>query len=101
MFTFPQITDSLILSGATQRTYLIEVTYIVSNGFGQTVHNKYLSFNLTIKNPCIDPDKIQILTHLAMPAQYSYTLFENNPALTTIESISLLELEPKICMVGL
>ena len=36
-----------------------------------------------------------------MPTQYSYTLFENKPVGITIDSISLLELEPELCMGGL
>ena len=68
VFVFPQISDSLKLSGPTETTYPIEIVFIVSNQAGAHVLTKQRTFNLTIKNPCIDPTNLTVVTPVDMPS---------------------------------
>lgn len=54
-----------------------------------------------IRNPCLDPAKLTLVSQVNMPAFQVYTLFENAPIGVQIESKSLLKLEPAVCMDGL
>jgi len=68
--SFPEIIDSLTLSGVTETIYTVTVTY--TGGDGTTQVTSTDSFTITIKNPCIDPNYV-FLTAPTMPA-LSYTI---------------------------
>ena len=59
-FTFPQISDSLSLSGDTQQTYTVTVTYETQDFHGVTRSTTPAAFVFTIKNPCIDQTYVTI-----------------------------------------
>ena len=73
----------------------------MSNLNGDSVKTETIFFDLVIKNPCIDPDKIEIVKPVQMPPYYSYALYENQPDGMQINSVSLLQIKPEICMIGL
>ena len=97
-FTYQEIKDTLELSGDWQTTYTIELFYSVLNENGQVTSVTNLSYDLTIKNPCVSEDNLNFITEVEMPFQYEYTLFDAD---LEIDSISLLQIEPEVCMQGL
>ena len=53
--------NSLTLSGPTQTAYPVTTTFTVTDYFGG--ERDYTStFNLIIKNPCVDPDYVEIIS---------------------------------------
>ena len=90
----------LILSGNTSKTYLVTV---LSTDGTSTVSGAY---NLTIKNPCIDINFIEIATPVVMPDYIKYKLTEGFPVGIAINAASLLSINTKpnssnVCMEGI
>lgn len=98
VFTFRQITSSLELSGPVEQNHQINLVYKVFNMNDQEVGSRTVVVNLLIRNPCIDPSKISVLTPLRMPDMFQYTLFQDS---IEIASVSLLQVSPQVCMQGL
>ena len=64
------------------------------------------TFNLTIKNPCIDSAFVDIASSVVMPKHIKYRLTDFYPAGLEIDAISLLRINTKpnnsnICMEGI
>ena len=66
-----QHTIDLLPSGASFRDYTLQVTGITGTNNPVAVST---SFNLRVKNPCIDPDFVYIQT-VPLPTGLSYTLY--------------------------
>ena len=59
-FTFIKITDDTTLSGPISTTYPITVKMTSIGDDGEDVGSEEITFNLVIKNPCTNPDKITL-----------------------------------------
>ena len=70
--------------------YPIKLMFTIRNKSNETVLTKTDTFDLIIKNPCIDPSKITILHQVDLPSSLFYTLYENYPTGIEIKSKSLL-----------
>jgi len=72
------------MSGDVEKTYPITVQATLADGKTKTTG----TFNLTIKNPCIDPDHHEIVSRVSLPkTELKYRL--TDPALE-VEAFSLL-----------
>ena len=63
-------------------------------------------FKLTVKNPCIDLNFIDIVSQVVMPERVSYRLTDEDPIGKKIRDVSLLSINTKpnpsnLCMEGL
>ena len=77
-FELGQITDSLALSGNTETSYTVTLTYKVSNQDG-LVQSFEKQFEFTVKNPCVDPNFVTV----SDPTVNALTYIVDNPTPTT------------------
>ena len=74
-----QVLDSLIHAGASSTTYTLSVTYNVLAYDGSVATSETVSFDLKIKNPCLDSEFVTIVTADVPDTDYRIT----DPAKTT------------------
>jgi len=74
-----QVLNTLIHAGASQTTYTLSVTYNVHDIDGNVVSSRTANFDITIKNPCLDINFVQIVAPDV--ANMSYRI--SDPSLTS------------------
>lgn len=74
----------------------------MKNSRGEPTSIETRTFLLVNRNPCTDSNNLSVVTAVEMPASYSYKLFDLEEAGgLEVTSLSLLQVEPRVCMVGL
>ena len=86
-FTLSQITDSLaLLDGQLEKTFTITMDYAAKTVDGTDVATETKTFTLTLKNPCVDTDYVNIvapdLATLAYTISTPKEVFTAHPSFT-------------------